>query len=46
MPKTLLKGIGVVTGVIGAWVALVAYAGPEFGYPMPPARSLLKFRPV
>lgn len=36
MPTTLLKVLGAVIALIGGWAALVAYAGPEFGYPMPP----------
>lgn len=30
------KLIGAVVIALGAWVAIVAYVGPAFGYPMPP----------
>lgn len=36
MSSTALKVIGGVIAGIGAWAAIVAYAGPAFGYPMPP----------
>jgi len=36
MSATTLRVIGGVVAAIGAWAAVVPYAGPEFGYPMPP----------
>lgn len=36
MATKLVKTIGAIIALIGAWVAVIAYAGPEFGYPMPP----------
>ena len=34
--SAVLKGIGAIIALVGAWAALVAYVGPTFGYPMPP----------
>lgn len=34
--SALCKAVGGTIALIGVWVALVAYVGPTFGYPMPP----------
>ncbi len=36
MSSQLLRVFGAAIALIGGWAALVAYAGPEFSYPMPP----------